>query len=120
LVLFADYINLLIIKRDENILQHKVNEVMKKLEYWFQKNNHMINIGKIVVMSCHTKQSKFLMRSKITYRNTDTALKSDTKFPGIRITKNLKLNTHMHILRLQISKVCYIIKSGKELRGSVC
>jgi len=33
LVLFVDYINLLIIERDENILQHKVNEVMKKLEY---------------------------------------------------------------------------------------
>jgi len=33
LVLFADDINLLIIERDENVLQHKVNEVMKKLEY---------------------------------------------------------------------------------------
>jgi hypothetical protein len=30
LVLFADDINLLIIKTDENVLQHKVNEVMKK------------------------------------------------------------------------------------------
>ena len=37
LVLVADDINLLIIKIDENFLQHKVNEVMKKLEYWFQK-----------------------------------------------------------------------------------
>jgi hypothetical protein len=32
LVLFADDINLLITERDENVLQHKVNEVMKKLE----------------------------------------------------------------------------------------
>ena len=46
LVLVADDINLLIIKIDENFLQHKVNEVMKKLEYWFQKNNLMINTGK--------------------------------------------------------------------------
>jgi len=44
-----------IIKRDENVLQHKVNEVMKKLEFWFQKNNIMINIGKTVAMSYHTK-----------------------------------------------------------------
>jgi hypothetical protein len=57
LALFADGINLLIIERDEN---EKVNEVMKKLEYWFQKNNFMINIGKTVTMSYHTKQSKFL------------------------------------------------------------
>jgi len=46
LVLVADDINLLIIKIDENFLQHKVNEVMKKLEYWFQKNNLVINTGK--------------------------------------------------------------------------
>jgi hypothetical protein len=29
--------NLLIIERDEDVLQHKVNEVMKKLENGFQK-----------------------------------------------------------------------------------
>jgi hypothetical protein len=46
LVLFVNDINLLIIEIDENVLQHKVNEVMKKLEYWFQKNYLMINIGK--------------------------------------------------------------------------
>ena len=37
LVLFTSDINLLIIKIDENVLLHKVNEVTKKLEYWFQK-----------------------------------------------------------------------------------
>jgi hypothetical protein len=45
LVLFADYFNLLMIERDENVLQYKVNEVMKNLEYSIQKNNLMINIG---------------------------------------------------------------------------
>ena len=79
-----------IIERDEKVLQHKVNEVMKKLEYWFQKNNPMINIGKTVVMSYHTKQSRFPMRLKITYRNADIAYKSDSKFLRIHITENLK------------------------------
>jgi hypothetical protein len=46
LVLFADDINLLIIERDENVLQYKVNEVMKKLEYCFQKNSLTINVEK--------------------------------------------------------------------------
>jgi len=86
LVLFVD-INLLIIERDENVLWYKVNEVMKKLEYWFQKNNLMMNTGKTVAISYHTKQSKFPMRPKITYRNTDIAYKSDTKFLGIHITE---------------------------------
>jgi hypothetical protein len=96
LVLFVDDINnLLIIERDENVLKYKVIEVMKKLEHCFQKNNLTINIGITVAMAYHTKQSKFLMRPKITYRNTDIAYKSDTKFLGIHITENLKWTTHI-------------------------
>jgi len=63
------------IKRDEKVLQHKVNEVMNKLEFWFQKINLKINIGKTVAMSYHTEQRRFPMRPKITYRNTDIAYK---------------------------------------------
>ena len=68
-MLFADDINLLIIERDEKVLQHKVNEVMKKLEYWFQNNNLMINIEKTIAMSYCTMQNRFPMRPKITYKN---------------------------------------------------
>jgi hypothetical protein len=117
LVLFVDGIYLLIIGREENFLQHKVNEVKKRLEYWFQKNNLMINIGKTAAMSYHTKQSKFPMRPKMTYRNTDIPYKSDTKVIGIHITVNLKCNTHICLLRLQLSKACYIIKSVQRIMG---
>jgi hypothetical protein len=121
LVLFADDNNLLNIERDENVLHYKVNEVMKKLEYWFQKNNFTINTGKTGAMSYHTKQSKLPMRPKITYRNIGIAYKSDKKFLCILITGNLKWTTHIHILRLQLSKVCYIIKSlqGIMLLGMI-
>ena len=51
---------------------------MKKLEFWFKKNL-VINIGKTVAMSYHTEQSRFLMRPKVTYINTEIAYKSDTK-----------------------------------------
>ena len=100
-----------ITERDEKVLQHKVHEGINKLEFWFQKNNLVINNGKTVAMSYNTKQSRFPVRPKITYRNTDIAYKSDTKFRGIHITDNLQWTTHVHILRLQLSKVCYIIKS---------
>jgi hypothetical protein len=72
----------------------------------------MINIGKTVAMS-YTKQRKFLIRPKI----TDTAYKSDTKFIGIHITENLKWTTHICLLRLQLSKECYIIKSVQGNMG---
>jgi hypothetical protein len=77
----------------------------------------MTNTGKTVAMSYHTKQSRFLMRPKITYRNTGTAYKSYTKFIGIQITENLKWTTHVRILRLQLSKVCCIIKSVQGIMG---
>ena len=63
---------------------------MKKLEYWFQNNNLMINVGKTVAMSFHTKQNRFPIRPRITFRNMDIAYKSESKFPGVHITENLK------------------------------
>jgi len=118
LVLFTDDIDLLIIERDENVLKHKVNEVMKKLKYWFQNNNLMINIEKTIAMSYHTIQNKFLMRPKIIYKNKPIANKLNTKFLGIYIAENLKRTTHINTLRLQLCKVCYIIKSVQGLMGS--
>jgi hypothetical protein len=52
-------------KRDEKFLQHTVNEVMKKLVFWFPKNNLMINNGKTVAMSYNTMQSRFPVRQKL-------------------------------------------------------
>ena len=118
LVLFEDDINLLTIERDENVLQHKVNEVMKKLEYRFQNNNLIINIEKTIAMSYHTPQNKFLMRPKITYKNKDIAYKLNIKFLGIYIAENLIWTTHINTIRLQICKVCYIIKSVQGSMGS--
>ena len=77
----------------------------------------MINIGKTVAMSYHTEQSRFPMRPKITYRNTDIAYKPVTKFLGVHTKENLNWTTHIHILRLQLSKVCYIVKSVQGIMG---
>jgi len=40
-----------------------------------EKNNLMINVGKTVTKSYHTKQSKFPIRPKVSSRNTDRAYK---------------------------------------------
>jgi len=117
-VLFADDINLLIIKRDEKVLQHKVNEVMKKFKYWFQNNNLIINIEKTIAMLYRTTQNNFPMRPKITYKNKDIAYQSNTKFLGIYIAENLKRTTHLSTLRQQLCKVCYIIKLVQGMMGS--
>jgi len=41
-------------------------------------------------MSFHTKQNTCPIRPNITFQNMDIAHKSESKFVGIHITKNLK------------------------------
>ena len=55
--------------------------------------------------------------TKITYRNTGVAYKPDTKFLGVHIIKSLKWTTHISMLRLQLSRMCYIIKSVQGIKG---
>jgi hypothetical protein len=99
----VDDTNLLIIARDESVLQHKVNVVMKKLQYWFQKNNLMINFVKTVAMPFHTKHSRFPVRPKIMFRNMYVAFESESKFLGIPITEYFKWNAHVCSLSLKLS-----------------
>lgn len=56
LVLFADDINLLTIKKYESALPHKIKNVMNKFETWFHKNNIIINTEKTIAISFHTTQ----------------------------------------------------------------
>jgi hypothetical protein len=109
---------LLIIGKDEKELQHKVNEVMKKLEYWFQENNLMINIEKTIAMSYHTMQNKFPVKPQVTYNSKELVYRSNTKFLGIYIEETLRWTTHLNTLRQQLCKVCYIIKSVQGIMGS--
>jgi hypothetical protein len=57
--LFTDDTNLLVTRRDECDLQHKIIiNVMREVETWFQNNNLIINIEKnIYVIS--SKQTSF-------------------------------------------------------------
>ena len=49
--MFAVDINVLLTDID-------VEEVIKELESWFQRNDLKINVGKTVVMLCHSRQKK--------------------------------------------------------------
>jgi hypothetical protein len=50
MVLFTNDINLLITRKDEFDLQYKIINVMRELEIWFHKNNHVINTEKLFTM----------------------------------------------------------------------
>jgi hypothetical protein len=48
---------------------------MEYLEIWFYKNNLMINTGKTIAMSFHTKQKRYPLRLQVTLKNMDIAYK---------------------------------------------
>jgi hypothetical protein len=115
LVLFADDTNLLVTGKDESDLQHKIKKIMKELEIWFYKNNLMINTGETIAVSFHTKQKRYPLRPQVTFKNMDIAYKSKLKFLGIYITENLKWSIQVKSVSPELSKVCYVIKSLKEV-----
>ena len=80
------------------------------------KDNIIRNTGKTAAMSFHTKQNRFPITPKVTFRNMDIAYKSGTKFLGIHITKNLKCNVRVCPLSLQLSEVsCFIKPLNKSM-----
>jgi len=65
LVMFADDTNVLITDTDVGSLQNKVDQVIKELKAWFQRNNLIINAGKAVVMSFHRRQKSVQLDIKL-------------------------------------------------------
>jgi hypothetical protein len=62
MVLFADDVNVLVIDNDKEVVQQKINKIMKELEIWFQANNPVINIKKSSAMSFHFNKSRLVFR----------------------------------------------------------
>ena len=76
--MFADVISVLITDID-------VDEVIKELESWFQRNGLIINVRKTVVMSCHIRQKKDPGRLKVTCNKTNLINTAETKFLDVYI-----------------------------------
>jgi hypothetical protein len=113
--MFADDINVLIADSDEGALQSKIDRVITELEFWFNRNNLVINIGKTVVMSYYNRQIKFLAKPQVTFNKMNLVYTAEMKFLGIYITETLKWNSHVQSLATKLSKVSYMRKSLKEI-----
>jgi hypothetical protein len=79
LVLFADDTNLLVTGKDKSDLQLKIKNLMQDLQIWFYKNYNMINTGKTIAISFHTKQKRYPLRPLVTFKNMNIACKSEFK-----------------------------------------
>jgi hypothetical protein len=110
LVLFADDINILVIDKDKDAVQQKINKVMKQPEIWFQVNNLLINIKKkTVAMSFHLSKSRFVVRPWIFNKNLETEIFR------YRHYRNPQIEYPHSVLCSKLSKTPYIIKSLRRV-----
>lgn len=86
-----------------------------KLQSWVHTGNGMIHTENTMAMSFHSRKYTNLLKLNIKFNNMDTVYKPDSKFLGIHSTENMKLNVHVRSLSSKLSKVCYNIKSFKEV-----
>jgi len=85
-VLYADDTNILIIDKEEEMLQHKITSVMKHLEIWFSINDLIVNIENMRdIISSILKTTAY--KTFIMLKNNIIGYKTELKFLGLRVTE---------------------------------
>ena len=105
LVMFADDINVLISDSDERLFQNKIDRVVAKLETWFNRNDLVINAGRIGVMLFYNRQKHVLLKPLVTFNNMNVDYTAEIKFLGVQITETLKCHCHVQLLA---GKLCCV------------
>jgi hypothetical protein len=99
-----------------NILHHKSKAIMKKNTGF--KKKLFYNKCKEDCCNVNAQQNRSPTWPTVAFRNINIHYKLESRFMGIIITENLKLNAHVCSLSLNLSKVCYLIKLLKEITSS--
>jgi hypothetical protein len=115
LIMYADDINILIMDSDVSVLHRKIEKVIQDLEWWFNRNDLIINVKKTGIMSFHNRQVKVPKKPQVTLNGSPLEYVPDLKFLGIHITETLNWNIHLQTLAHKLSKLSFMIKSLKEI-----
>jgi hypothetical protein len=89
--MFTDYINVLITDSDVGSLQNKIDSVTAELETWFNRNDLVINAGKTGVMSFHSRQTNFLVKSQVTFNKMNLDCTAEMKFRVHPCNRGIKM-----------------------------
>jgi hypothetical protein len=117
-VLYADDTNILLVDKDEEMLQHKITSVMKHLELWFRENDLIINIDKTCAISFHPYQKHQPAKPLIRLKNRIIEYRTELKFLGLSVTDTLTWQIHIQSLSKSLCKSYYMIKSLKNVTNS--
>ena len=92
MVIFDNHVSVLITDTDVGALQNEADQVITDLESWFQRNDLIINVGKTVVMSFHSRQIKCPVGPQVTSNKMNLNYTAGTKLLGVYITEKLEVS----------------------------
>ena len=104
LTLFADDTTILWIDKEQQVLQSKIREDVKKIKEWCDANYLTFSISKTNIMSFKCNIDAVALKSD--------SIKNEliTKFLGITIDSKLNFSSHITSLARKLSAGCYAIR----------
>ena len=114
-ILYADDTNLIFLDKDLNKLITSINSELPKVQSWFSANKLTINTKKTHSIIFHNQQQAIPVDKIILKIGNNTIQhKSDMKFLGIYLDKNLNWKKHITFKCNQILKVNHLLSKLKH------
>ena len=111
--LFADDAILICMDKNPNILQHKTNAELKKIEDWVKTNKLTINYKKTNYMII-TKRKINKSLFKIQIGQNEIIQKDSVKYLGIIIDNKMNWTQHINYLNSKLCKGLWVISKLKK------
>lgn len=113
-ILFADDTNVFFSDTNIKVLNHTLNDELKKVSKWLEANKLTLNIKKTQVILFKTKNKKTEEPLKIKINDKEIKQVDSTKFLGINIDSKLTWKQHIDYIQHKISKTTGILCKARH------
>jgi hypothetical protein len=114
LTLFVDDTSILRTGRDMQDLTLILDKTIRSVLHWFENNRLIINKDKSLALGFHHKLNKHIVFPDIILKDRQITCVFKIKFLGVWLDHNLNWDLHMKKLVIQLSQLCYAIKTIKS------
>jgi hypothetical protein len=111
---FADDTNIICVHHNPNSFNEKIEEILLKINKWFQANSLILNFNKTKFIQSSTKLN--LGTSICTdYEHNHIENSQSTSFLGLILDKTLSWHPHIHKICAKLQSACYILRTLKPV-----
>nr|CAI5825776.1 unnamed protein product [Callosobruchus analis] len=117
--IYADDTSVIISHKDDELLQHKCNDVLSKVNSWFIENGLFLNASKTSVLRFHNKQKTCPPVSLSVNNELIESCKFDVaKFLGLYLDENLSWKIHCESIIAKITSAAYLFNNLRHVLSS--